>query len=134
MRPAMTDAEVKRIVKKTHDPNDIGKIGQTPGVMGGEPIIAGPRITPDLVWSFYEGGFTTEQIIEQYTHLQSEDAEAAVAYEAKQRRHGGECFSEHRVGCITDKDVRMAPIRFALLSTCLSWSMSDGFDGAPVGA
>lgn len=88
MKLNMDDAEIKRIVKQTRDPNDIGKIRRTPGVMGGEPVIAGTRITPDLVWSFHEDGFTTDQIIEQYTHLHPEDVEAAIRFEAKRRRKG----------------------------------------------
>jgi uncharacterized protein (DUF433 family) len=88
MKPMMSDEEVARIVKRTRDPNDIGKIKRTPGVMGGRPVIAGTRITPDLVWSFHEDGFTTEEIIGEYTHLHPEDVEAAIAYEAQKRRHG----------------------------------------------
>ena len=88
MKPAMTDAEVKLIVKKTRDPNDIGKIRPTPGVMGGVPVIAGTRIAPEFVWSFHEAGYTTEQIIEQYPHLHPEDIAVAIQYEADKRRKG----------------------------------------------
>lgn len=86
----MDNKEAKWIVKRTRDPNDIGKIRRTPGVMGGRPVIAGTRIAPEFVWSFHEAGFTTEQIIEQYTHLHPEDVEAAIRYEAKRRRKGAE--------------------------------------------
>lgn len=81
----MDDEEVKQIVKSIRDPNDFGKIRRTPGVMGGRPVIAGTRIEPEFVWSFHEAGFTTEQIIEQYTHLHPEDVEAAIAYVGKKR-------------------------------------------------
>lgn len=82
----MNDEDVMRIVKRTRDPNDIGTIKRTPGVMGGKPVIAGTRIAPEFVWSFHEAGLSTEQIIEQYTHLHPEDVDAAIAYEVEQRK------------------------------------------------
>ena len=84
----MDDSENMRIVKRTRDPNDIGKIRRTPGVMGGVDVIAGTRIAPEFVWSFHEAGFTTEQIIEQYPHLHPEDIKAAIQFEAARRRKG----------------------------------------------
>lgn len=80
-----SDEEILRIVKRTRDPNDIGKIRRKQGVMGGRPVIAGTRIEPEFVWSFHEAGYTTEQIIEQYTHLHPEDVEAAIAHVGRKR-------------------------------------------------
>jgi uncharacterized protein (DUF433 family) len=81
----MNDEEV-RIVKRNRDPNDVGKIRRTPGVMGSRPVIAGTRIEPEFVRSFHEVGFTTEQIIEQYTHLHPHDLDAAIAFVGKKRQ------------------------------------------------
>jgi hypothetical protein len=36
-------------IRRTQDPNDIGKIRRTPGVMGGIPAIAGTSIMLEFV-------------------------------------------------------------------------------------
>ncbi len=84
----MDDSELKRIVKRTRNLNDIGKIRRTPGVMGGVDVIAGTRIAPEFVWSFHEAGYTTEQIIEQYPHFHPDDVDAAIRCELSKRRQG----------------------------------------------
>jgi uncharacterized protein (DUF433 family) len=72
-------------------------------LIDGVPVIAGTRIAPEFVWGFHAAGFTTAQIVEQYTHLHPEDVEAAIAYEANRRRR--------RVAKTRRKLVSLLPIR-----------------------
>ncbi|MCK6480080.1 MAG: DUF433 domain-containing protein [Planctomycetaceae bacterium] len=54
-----------------------------PDVLGGKPVIAGTRISVELVLGLLGRGYTAEQVIEQYGHLTPEDVRACMAYAAK---------------------------------------------------
>jgi uncharacterized protein (DUF433 family) len=67
------------------DPATIGHIVQTPGVVSGDPRIAGTRIQTRVIWAFHEGGATVEEILRQYPTLTADDVCAALAYEQRLR-------------------------------------------------
>jgi uncharacterized protein (DUF433 family) len=92
------------IVKRVRDPNDIGKIRRTPGVMGGGPDIAGTRIEPGFVRIFHDAGFTTEQTVDEHTHLHPEDGEAAIRYEKTRRRTSKQLRRSIRETCRRNRD------------------------------
>lgn len=77
------------------DPAEAGVIVATPGVVGGRPRLAGTRITTDCCWSFYKAGYSVDQTLDAYPHLDRADVLAAVAfelgrrYERRKRKQGG---------------------------------------------
>jgi len=51
-----------------------------PKVMMGKPVIAGTRITVDLILEKLAAGESVEQILEAHPHLSREAVLAAIAY------------------------------------------------------
>lgn len=51
-----------------------------PNVLVGKPIIAGTRISVELVVDLLGRGYTTAQVLEQYDHLAADDIQACLAY------------------------------------------------------
>jgi uncharacterized protein (DUF433 family) len=51
-----------------------------PNVLVGKPIIAGTRISVELVVDLLGRGYTTAQVLEQYDHLTVDDIQACLAY------------------------------------------------------
>lgn len=51
-------------------------------VMLGKPVIKGTRITVELILKKLAGGFSIEEILGSYEHLQKEDIYAAIEYAA----------------------------------------------------
>lgn len=51
-------------------------------VMLGKPVIKGTRITVELILKKLAGGFSIEEILSSYEHLQKEDIYAAIEYAA----------------------------------------------------
>lgn len=62
--------------------NLLNKIETNPNVMLGKPVIKGTRITVELVLRKLSGGFSFEEILEMYPHLQQIDLLAAIDYAA----------------------------------------------------
>jgi uncharacterized protein (DUF433 family) len=56
------------------------RITVDPQVLVGKPIIKGTRISVEFVIELLAGGWTVEQILEQYDHLTAEDIRACLAY------------------------------------------------------
>ena len=56
----------------THDPN----------VMGGRACIRGMRVTVSLIVNLVANGMSTDEIIEAYPYLESEDVQEALRYAA----------------------------------------------------
>jgi len=54
-----------------------------PAVMMGKPVIAGTRITVELVLDKLSAGETIEQILEAHTRLTREAVQAALAFAAE---------------------------------------------------
>jgi uncharacterized protein (DUF433 family) len=53
-----------------------------PAVMMGKPVIAGTRITVELILEKLAAGETAEQILDSHPHLTIEAIRAALAYAA----------------------------------------------------
>ncbi|HWA06170.1 MAG TPA: DUF433 domain-containing protein [Ignavibacteria bacterium] len=51
-------------------------------VMLGKPVIKGTRITVELILKKLAGGFSVEDILKSYDHLQKDDILAAIEYAA----------------------------------------------------
>ncbi len=57
-------------------------ISRNPDIMLGKPIIKGTRITVELIVKKMAGGFTVDNLIEAYPHLQKNQILAALEYAA----------------------------------------------------
>ena len=57
-------------------------IQSNPGVMMGKPVIAGTRITVELILEKMAAGITIEQLIEAHPHLNRSSILAALAFAA----------------------------------------------------
>ena len=51
-----------------------------PGILVGKPVIRGTRISVELVIDLLAQGWTREQILQQYDHLESDDIQACLSY------------------------------------------------------
>ncbi len=59
-----------------------GLVVSDPAVMLGKPVIAGTRITVELILELLSGGATVEDILREYPHLTREGISAALAFAA----------------------------------------------------
>jgi len=57
-----------------------------PNVMMGKPVVAGTRITVELILEKLSAGETTEQILEAHPRLTREAIQAALAFAAEALR------------------------------------------------
>ena len=57
-----------------------GRIVRDPDVMMGKPVIAGTRMTVELILRKLANGVTVDQLLHSYPKLQAEDVQAALAY------------------------------------------------------
>lgn len=58
-------------------------IVSNPEIMMGKPIIAGTRITVELILEKLSAGESVEQIIQEHPHLTTEAIKAALAFAAQ---------------------------------------------------
>lgn len=65
----------------------IGRIEINPEVMLGKPVIAGTRITVELILRRLSEGATEADLLEDYPRLSREDILAALAYAADAVAH-----------------------------------------------
>ena len=65
---------------KIRDPKLIGKIVKDPEILSGKPIIAGSRISVELLLNRIASGETYDEIILDYPHLTKKDISAAVEF------------------------------------------------------
>lgn len=63
------------------------RISIDPAIMMGKPVIRGTRITVELILRKLAEGATERDLLEDYTHLTTEDIRAAVAYGAASVAH-----------------------------------------------
>lgn len=61
---------------------EIERITLDPSVMGGKPCIRGMRVTVGAIIGLVASGATTDEILELYPYLETEDIRAALAYGA----------------------------------------------------
>ncbi len=62
------------------------RIESSPGVLGGEPHIAGTRISVAMVAVMVINGFTPAEIIADYPELTTQDIEQAMAWDGTTER------------------------------------------------
>ncbi len=55
-------------------------IESNPDIMLGKPVIKGTRITVELLLRKLADGYESEEILEMYPHLKSEDISAAIIH------------------------------------------------------
>lgn len=58
------------------------RIETNPDIMFGKPVIAGTRITVELILRKLAGGMTPEEIVKDHPHLKLEDIHAAEEFAA----------------------------------------------------
>ncbi|MDO8636012.1 MAG: DUF433 domain-containing protein [Dehalococcoidia bacterium] len=62
------------------------RIISDPSIMMGKPVIAGTRITVELILEKLAAGETVEEILEAHPHLNREGVRAALAFAAETLR------------------------------------------------
>ena len=62
------------------------KVVSDPAVMTGKPVIAGTRITVELILEKLAAGETEVRILDAYPHLESDAVRAALAFGAQALR------------------------------------------------
>ena len=68
----------------------LDRITTNPDVMVGKPTIRGLRITVDQILKALAGGITTQELLEDYPELETEDIQAVLL-------HASELVSEEQV-------------------------------------
>ena len=56
------------------------KIVSNPKILGGKPVIAGTRISVELIMSLLASGMETKEILTEYPHLKKNDVKAAISF------------------------------------------------------
>ena len=64
------------------NPEEIGRIVETPGYLGGKPRFDGTRIGVDMILEYLEHGWTDAQVLEGWPALTPRDLEAAREFAA----------------------------------------------------
>jgi uncharacterized protein (DUF433 family) len=62
------------------------RIATSPGVLGGEPHIAGTQISVNMVAVMWINGFSHDEIIGDYPELTAEDIDQAIAFDGSAER------------------------------------------------
>lgn len=66
------------------------KIISDPKILSGKPVIAGTRISVELIMNFLSAGMSVEDILKEYTELKKTEVLAAIDYAKKLvKRHEG---------------------------------------------
>ena len=63
-----------------NDERLMNRITANPEIFGGKPIIRGMRISVELILSLLAQGETTDDLLEDYPELESDDIRACLAY------------------------------------------------------
>ena len=62
------------------DEDLLDRITLSPKVMAGKPIIKGTRLTVEYILNLFAHGATTEEVLEEYQGLKSEDIQACFLF------------------------------------------------------
>ncbi len=54
-----------------------------PKILSGKPVIAGTRISVELIMNFLATGMSTDEILKEYSELKKSEVLAAIDYAAK---------------------------------------------------
>lgn len=63
-----------------NDTELLNRITARPDVFGGKPIVRDMRLSVELILSLLAQGVTPEDILDDYTDLESDDIRACIAY------------------------------------------------------
>ena len=58
-------------------------ITQDPKILGGKPIIAGTRMSVEVILEFLAGGMEIKEILKEFPFLTKKQLQAAIQYAAK---------------------------------------------------
>ena len=61
----------------------MAKIISDPKILGGKPVIAGTRISVELIMNFLSAGMSVKDILSEYPELKKSEVMAAIDYAAK---------------------------------------------------
>ena len=64
-----------------------------PNILNGKPIIAGTRISVELIMNFLASGMSVEDILLEYKELKRKEVLEVIAYAAKLVSHSSSVFS-----------------------------------------
>ena len=56
---------------------------RNPNILGGKPIIAGTRMSVEVILEFLAGGMEIKEILKEYSFLTMEQIQAAIQYAAE---------------------------------------------------
>lgn len=59
-------------------------ITRDPRILGGKPIIAGTRMSVEVILEFLAGGMEIKEMLREYSFLTMKQIQAAIQYAAKQ--------------------------------------------------
>lgn len=59
------------------------KIISDPKILGGKPVIAGTRISVELIMNFLRVGMSVDEILKEYSELKRSEVLAAIEYVSK---------------------------------------------------
>ena len=60
-----------------------------PKILGGKPIIAGTRISVELIMNLLGAGMETEGILKEYPQLKKKDIQAVISFAASRIKREG---------------------------------------------
>lgn len=69
------------------------KIISDPKILGGKPVIAGTRISVELIMNFLAAGMSIDDILAEYKELTKTEVLAAISYAAKLVSHTNGTYS-----------------------------------------
>lgn len=58
------------------------RIITTPDILAGKPIVAGTRISVELILDCMASGWSVDKVVEAYPHISPKDVSAALAFAA----------------------------------------------------
>ena len=70
-------------------------ISETPGVVGGYPVVAGTRIPVRMIVAMSRDGYDLDYIVTMYPQLSPEQVRAALAYYEAHPARVNEDFARH---------------------------------------
>lgn len=77
------------------------QIVSDPRILGGKPVIAGTRISVELILDRLAMGMSEKEILQDYPHLTAKQIQAAVAYTKKVITKRSGRIAKSEVGPIT---------------------------------
>ena len=83
-------------------------ITQDPKILGGKPIIAGTRMSVEVVLEFLAGGMEIKEILKECPFLNMEQIKAAIQYAASKVSHRKDALLslEHSKSQVTLHEIR----------------------------